>query len=389
MQAPVAVDRVRPPAERRGHRPADRSLEEAAGGAAVRRRVVLLRGPSGEPEDLPLDPSLALLQPLESGPVPLAGLHGCTSGVSRTVDQAGHVCAGVAGVTEESANGEQVLSGRFLLRRDGVAGVADLVLPVRELGLGSLVRGECLVLAAQDHGAGGAGDQELLDRARRRDRVHHGQVGVAARLHPEDGVAEQLTLRGHLGASSAQLGRDPVELGLGPHQRASKAEPLGTRVPQVRAHTLQVPSRLTEPGSGLVEPAGRAGDGSAGVLELVVRLVDLVLDLFSLLAQVVLVVGGRLRDGEGPDRHGAHEQRGEALATGRAERESRRTVGRGAGEGAHRYSQSVFGEVNASTVSAQDQTLMYLRVSRSVGISVSAGPRMRMPGGTVPNRASR
>ena len=47
-----------------------------------------------------------------------------------------------------------------------------------------------------------------------------------------------------------------------------------------------------------------------------------------------------------------------------------------------------FGEVNASTVSAPDQTLMYLRVSRSVGISVSAGPRNTMPGGMVPMRTS-
>jgi hypothetical protein len=117
-----------------------------------------------------------------------------------------------------------------------------------------------------------------------------------------------------------------------------------------------------------------------------VHLVDLVLYLVALVAQVVLVVSERLRDRETADRCGTDDQCSDALATGRAGG-SGRTVGRGAGEGAHGCNQS-FGEVNSSTVSAPDQTLMYLRVSRSVGINVSAGPRIKMPGGTNPIRAS-
>ena len=245
--------------------------------AAVRRGVVLLSGLGGEPEDLPLDPRLAVLQPLERGPVPLPGVHGCAPRVPRPVDQAGDLGPGVAGVAEEAADGEQVLARGFLLLRDGVAGVADLVLPVRERGLGGLVGRQRLVLAAQDHAAGGVGEQQLLDRARRRDRVHHGQLCVVPGLHPEHGAAEQLALQGDVEASSAQLGRDAVEPVLGAHERAGETEPLGTGVPELASYPLQPVPGVAQLVRRPLEPAGRPRDGTAGFLQVVVLLVDLVL----------------------------------------------------------------------------------------------------------------
>ena len=246
---------------------------------------------------------------------------------------------------------QQVLSCRFLLLRDGVAGVADLVLPVRERGLGGLVGGQRLVLAAQDHAAGGVGEQQLLDRARRRDRVHHGQLGVAPGLHPEHGAAEQLALLGDVGAGGAQLGRDPVEPVLGADQRAGETEPLGPGVPELarvpaatgpgRCRAGASPARAggssSRPRGWL--PAGRRAPGGSGA------------------APGSACRAGRPRRRRTPGgsrscrsrRRRRPARRRAGYGTGGV---IGRTVGRGAGEGAHGCNQS-FGEVNASTVSAR------------------------------------
>ena len=186
------------------------------------------------------------------------------------------------------------------------------------------------------------------------------------RLHPEHGAAETSRCFRDVRAGRTQLGCHAFEAILGARERPGQAEPLGPGVLQFGTDALEPLPCAAESCSRLFEPTGRSGHRTARLVEVVVDLVDLVLDLLLLVAEVLLVVVGEgLRSR--PD------------CRSRARPQGQRRRGRSA-----QVQPILSGEVNSSTVTGRDQTLMYLRVSRSVGISVSAAPMITMPGGNTP-----
>ena len=156
-----------------------------------------------------------------------------------------------------------------------------------------------------------------------------------------------------------------VEPGLAPRRAwpASAGRGPGRRPSLRRAPGPARPRACVQVGLGRLEPGGRLADLSLDSS----RSWSACLICFStFFCRSLEVVGVGERDGHRADRQRASRGSG---CPGDGERYGGRDAP---------GKPSMFGEVNASTVTARNQTLMYLRVSRSVGISVSTGPRIAM-----------
>jgi hypothetical protein len=273
---------------------------------------------------------------------------------------------GIPRLVEEALDHGEVVGGRLALLGDLVLGAGDLRLLVGEARLGLVEVGVDGGLVADDGVLGGHPAHQVGGRLRLDVRREGLEPRVTLRVEAGDRVLDLplLELDGE---------RTLGELGGGKHQLMPRAGQrdlhpgvLVARLGEPGPHVAQVTPGRGELRLGVRQVGARPAQRLARVLEVVVDGVDLLLDATLLVLEVVVGEGGKRQRRE--DDPGRRESGRERTPTGSA------------GEEAH-GSASEFGEVNPSTVGARTQTLMYLRVSRSVGTIVSTGPRMTMPGG--------
>ncbi len=187
----------------------------------------------------------------------------------------------------------------------------------------------------------------------------HEHVGAALHVGVGDAVLDHVALlvEGLLAGHEVVTGG--LETQLGRREALLHAGVLELGLVELAAHGAELGLRRVELGAGLGRGRERLLGRLAGLLEVVCGALDLLLDLLLLVLEVV--IGMSERDGQS-----TQDQR-----TGRGGRCE--AVARGAGEGAHRIAFDV-GEESLGTVRRAAQTLTYLRVSASVGSSVSTGP---------------
>ena len=248
--------------------------------------------------------------------------------------------------------------GLLTLHLDGLLGLGDLLLADLEQDLGGpqLVVG--VGLLPYDDVATLLGPGEVRGVLGAHHRGQRLQVRVLGLVHRGDHLGHRFLLHGEVRAPRLELRLRLLEPGPGLLQlerHLAVALPGGVEGDLGR---LQLGAGRVERLLGGVERRHRATHPRTGVVQVVVGVLDAVLDA---LATVLEVVGVRERNAHGAHRECCRREGGEHAVTG------------GTGEETHR---AAFGSGKscASNVTEPGQTLRYLRVSTSVGSSVSTGP---------------
>ena len=196
-----------------------------------------------------------------------------------------------------------MVGGRQALGGHVVASIRDLLLAHLEQHLGSL---ELVVgpgLLPDDDVAYAVAAGEVLGRHRVEQRGEGDQVGVALGIHVGDGVRDLLALVVAVGLALDELGLRDGELGL-------RDGELGLHLGVALGRDLEPAARGGEVGLGIVELALRGGETSggllqlrAGLVEVLARALELLLDLALLVLEVVGLSAGDRGDAQGHD-HG-------------------------------------------------------------------------------------